>query len=554
MKKWDLQSNFQFPLPAGEAGISNFQKDKLIKILLENRGLKSNKEIIEFLNPKLSSISSKNLEIKKSELDKAIKRIKKAIKEETQIIVFGDYDVDGITGTAILWETLNKMGANVMPYIPNRAKEGYGLSIAAIDNLLKLHKKTKIIITVDNGIVANEAIDYANKLGLEVIVTDHHVPLKRLPRAYAILHSTKVCGAAVAWILSKELGSKSNNHLELVALATVADVMKLTGHNRTLLKLGLEFIRKTSRPGFIEMFKLSGINQSEIGVYELGHIIGPRINAMGRLEHGMDSLRLICTNNNIRALKLAKKLHTTNAKRQELTIESVVHAKKIADKHKKIIIISDKSFNPGIIGLISGRLTEEYYRPSIVISVGEKLSKASARSVKGFNIVEFIRIAKELLVDVGGHPGAAGFTIKTNDIPKLKKVLEKLADKQIDKKLLIRKIKIDCELPLEFVEQKLFDSIQTLAPFGYGNPEPVFLAKKVIVSKMQLVGKEKNHLKLELGSMNHESRMNGIMFGVEKDLKVNNGDEIDIAYSIFENEWQGNKKLELKLRDLKILD
>ena len=198
MKKWDLQNNFQF-------SISNFQLDKLTTILLQNRGIKTKKEIEEFLNPILESLTVQNLGIDKRNLQKSLKRIKKAIERKEKIIVFGDYDVDGITGSAILWETLNSLGADVMPYIPHRVQEGYGLSKVGIDNLMKIYPDSKLIITVDNGIVANEAVKYTNSLGLEVIITDHHVPGKSKPKAYAIVHTTSVCGAAVAWILSRAL-------------------------------------------------------------------------------------------------------------------------------------------------------------------------------------------------------------------------------------------------------------------------------------------------------------------------------------------------------------
>ena len=584
MKNWEVQSKLKVKS-------KKLKVDELINILLENRGLTKKNEIAEFLNPKLERITSKNLGVSQAQISKAVSRIKKAIKGGEQIVIFGDYDVDGICGTAILWEILNSVGADVMPYIPSRVEEGYGLSKKGIDNLRKKYNGAKIIITVDNGIVANEAVEYANSKGLEVIITDHHIPSKKLPNAFAIVHTIKICGAAVAWVLSRELlsvlgrrfseESKSvltfsvqanrkqitEEHLGLVSLATVADVMSLTSYNRTLVKFGLEQIRKTERVGLNKLINLAGIKKEKIGVYELGHIIGPRINAMGRIDEGMESLRLLCTPNVRRAGELAAKLHATNVKRQELTVESVTHAKGIASKSKKIIIISDKSYNPGIIGLIAGRITEEFYRPSIVISEGEITSKGSARSVNGINIIEFIRQAKGLLIDAGGHKGAAGFTIETNKINKLKKILEKLAEKQIDKSLLVRKIRIDCKLPLEFVNSEVFENVSKLAPFGYGNPEPVFLAENVEVESHRFVGKDGNHLKIQFkvpsnsaGRQSSKLKIDGIMFGASKSLKLKPNDKVGIAYSIYENEWlahrslgeggNGNKKLELKIKDI----
>ncbi|MBI4097506.1 MAG: single-stranded-DNA-specific exonuclease RecJ, partial [Candidatus Levybacteria bacterium] len=484
-----------------------------------------------------------------------------AIEKKEQIIIFGDYDADGVSGTAILWETLNSLSANVMPYIPHRVEEGYGLSVKGIENLLKTFPNTKLIITVDNGIVANKAVEFANSLGLDVIITDHHVPGKNLPKAYSIVHSTKICGAGVAWFFSKQIKNKKSNlksesangHLALVALATVADVMPLNGFNRTLLKIGLESLKKTKRIGLIELFKLAAIDANKIGAYEIGHIIAPRLNAMGRIQHAMDSLRLICTNNKSRAQELAQKLNSTNLERQQMTLDSFLHAKgNISEKTiKKILFIAHESYEPGVIGLIAGKLTEEFYRPSIVLSIGKEYSKASARSIAGFNIIEFIRLSSDLLVDAGGHPMAAGFTVETKNITKLQKLLEKLAEEQLADGLLVRKLKIDCELDLDLINEELFAEISKLAPFGQGNPEPAFLSKGVVIENMQIVGKDGRHLRIQVKSQNSKVKIGGILFGYDQSLDLKIGDKIDIVYVISQNEWNGNKKLELKIKDIK---
>ncbi|MEK9176390.1 MAG: single-stranded-DNA-specific exonuclease RecJ [Patescibacteria group bacterium] len=550
--------------------LKKFDEEQLLKLLLENRGINSKKEIKEFLNPKLESLTVKNLGIDKKSLLRSLARIKTAIEKKERIIVFGDYDVDGITGTAVLWETLNSLSANAMPYIPHRVSEGYGLSKIGIENLIKQYEDVKLIITVDNGIVANEAVGFAKSKNIEVIITDHHVPDNKLPKAYSIVHSTKICGAAVAWFLSKriknqELGIKDgliDDHLSLVALATVADVMPLNGFNRTLVKIGLENLKNTKRPGLLALLKSAGVDKKDIGVYEIGHIIGPRINAMGRLQHGMDSLRLICTRDPKRAIDLAQKLNLTNIKRQQLTFDSFAHAKNLVGEDvDKLIFISDKSYEPGVIGLIAGRLTENYYRPSIVLSVGKTYSKASARSVSGFNIVEFIRTFSDILVDVGGHPMAAGFTVETKNIEKLKKKMEKLAEGNINQKLLTRIVKVDCELSLSLINNNLFVLLNKLAPFGYGNPEPTFLASSVVIESMRSVGIEQKHLKVQLrsdlGLASSQGRtlnvgtIDGIIFNHDssQDLKI--GGKVDIVYTISENIWNGNKNLELKIKDIK---
>ena len=557
----------------------------LTRVLFKNREIKTKKEIEEFLDPKLENVTTGSVGINKKQLKKAVERISLAIKNKEQIVVFGDYDVDGICGSAILWETLNVLRAKVTPYIPHRIDEGYGLSETGIQNSEFRIKNCKLIITVDNGIVANKAVDFANKKGIDVIVTDHHVPSNPttgsgLPKALAIVHTTKLCGTGVAYLLANGLwqmadGKKSISHnpyaishLELVALATVADLVPLKWSNRTLLKFGLASLNKTKRIGLLELFKEAGLEKQSIGVYEIGHMIAPRLNAMGRLEYAMDSLRLICTNNQKRAENLARLLGSTNRERQDLTLQTVLHAKEQVEtqksplrpaqrdfagqaKLKNLLFIAHESYEQGVIGLVAGKMVEEFYRPTIVVSIGEKLSKASARSINGFNIIEFIREHSALLVDAGGHPMAAGFTVKTSKLLELQKALEDRAELILNKDLLTRSLKIDCELPLSFVDLNLYESLQKLAPFGMGNPEPTFISKGVMVEDIRLVGAEGKHLKLKFRIQNSEFRIDGIGFGMGAlSSKIHIGDKVDIVYTIDENEWNGEKRLQLKVKDL----
>ena len=551
MKKWEVLTKLK-------TKNSKFKNDEVIKILLVNRGIKTKKETEEFLNPKLSNVTAENVRINKVQLKKSVARIKKAITKKEQVVIFGDYDVDGVCGTAILWETLNDLGAKVIPYIPHRIDEGYGLSEKGILNLESQISNVKLIITVDNGIVAEKAVDFAKKQGIDVIITDHHVPSKILPKAFSIVHTTLLCGTAVAYMLSREIQNTKykiqNTHLELVALATVADLVPLTGANRVLLKSGLLELQKTKRLGLLALFKEAQINPQTIGVYEIGHIIAPRLNAMGRLESAMDSLRLLCTLNDKRAEELAHKLGSTNRERQSVTGEAVSHAKTKVRNAKSekdsLLFISDEAYEQGVIGLVAGRLVEEFYRPSIVVSKGKTFSKASARSIAGFNIVEFIRNELELLVDVGGHPMAAGFTVETKKLSLLEKKLKKRAKELLSQDLFKRVIRIDLELPSSLISQKLYDAIQKLQPFGMKNPEPVFLTKNFTVSDIRLVGNGRKHLKLSLQAPDSNLQIGGIYFGGGENNVLSIGDRVDVAYNILENEWKGNKKLELKIKDL----
>ena len=549
MKKWEI---------INKEKNQKLDTEEIVKILLKNRGIKTKKEITEFLNPKLSTVTALNVGIKKSELKKSVARIKKAIKEKEQIVIFGDYDVDGVCGSAILWETLNSVGAKVLPYIPHRIDEGYGLSEKGIENLKLKIKDCSLIITVDNGIVANKAVDYAKKEGIEVIITDHHVPTKNLPKAFSIVHTTAVCGTAVAYFLAEEFKNQhskfKNSHLELVALATVADLVPLVGANRALLKQGLLELRQTKRLGLLALFKEARIMPKEIGVYEIGHMIAPRLNATGRLGSAMDSLRLICTYDNKRAEELAHKLASTNKERQGVTEEAVVHAKtkvRNSKTEESLLFISDEAYEQGVIGLVAGRLVEEFYKPSIVVSKGEAYSKASARSIAGFNIIEFIREELALLVDVGGHPMAAGFTVETSKLTLLEKKLKKRAKELLSEETLKRSIRIDFELPDFLIVQKMFAAIQKLQPFGMKNPEPVFLTKNLIVEDIRLVGNGGKHLKIRLKSKDLKTYFEGIAFGMGEQNGFKIGDRVDVVYNLSENEWNGNKKLQLKIKDVK---
>ena len=572
MKKWETIGKFK--IEKGELRV-----EKLIDLLLENRNIKTKKEREEFLHPQLFDVTPKTVGIDLKQLKKALVRIQKAIDDKEQIIVFGDYDVDGITGSAILWETLHKMGAKVLPYIPHRVDEGYGLSKAGITNVSEQTPDIKLIITTDNGIMAHEAVVFANEQNIDVIITDHHTVGDKLPDAYAVVHTTKLCGAGVAYLLSKEIktviASKAKQsqkeeiaaspsaprndteediHLELATLGTVADLVPLTGANRAIVKAGLKKLPKTKRLGLLELYKNAEIEKDIFEPYEIGFVIGPRLNASGRIESAMDSLRLICTTNRERAAELAAKLELVNKERQQLLKEAKEHA--IAQvqsekfKIKSLLFVAHESYPQGVIGLVAGKLVEEFYRPAIVLSIGEVHSKASARSVSGFNIIEFLRLHEEFFVNAGGHPMAAGFTVETIKLLDLQKALEDKADEILTEDILTRRLKIDCELPFAAITKKFYEAISQLAPFGMGNSEPVFATKRVFIDEIRIMGKDGSHLKLFLRQ--DKDIFEAIGFGLgalAAELKV--GDTIDVAYTIDENVWNGNTKLQLKIKDIK---
>jgi len=563
MKKWNILNKTAQDL---------VDIDSLVGVILQNRGITAEEDIRTFLHPKLEDITPISLNIDTKELQRGVDRVRKAIEGKESIVVYTDYDVDGICAGAIVWETLYALGANIMPHVPHRVDEGYGLSHKGI-----IHVKGKfqasLIITVDHGIVAHEEVDFARSLGIDVILTDHHTPSSTKPKAHALIHTTQLSGSGVAWFFakairdqftkrglnnSKESSAKRDDHLELAAIATISDLVSLIGPNRAIVKHGLDMVRTTTRVGLLALIEESGLTLEKIGTYEVGHVLAPRINAMGRLTHAIEALRLLCTKDNTRAHVLAQKLGLTNKERQELTQETVMHAKELLARETKIdnsqgeklIFLHHTSFNQGIIGLVAGKLVEEHYRPAVVIAEGLQYSKASARSIKGFNIVEAIRSCGDLLIDCGGHPMAAGFTVETTKIMLLKKRLKEIAERELDEDTLTPTIAIDCTLPLEAIRMEVVERLGQLEPFGMGNPKPIFASFGVLVERARLVGATGNHLKLTLKD---NLALDVIGFGlgnVYKELQP--GKPIDIVYALEENEWNGSKRLQLRLKDVRI--
>lgn len=544
--KWELLN---------QAKISDL--NKLQDILLENRGMKSKKDKEEFLNPpNPSKIGIKELRIRDESVKKIIKRIKKAKKDGEFVIIYGDYDADGITATAILWETLHELGLEVLPFIPDRFEDGYGIKSESVDKLKNKFPKLSLIITVDNGIVAYDGIKKAKGLEIDTIVIDHHQKGSLKPSTNYLLHTTSVCGSALTWIFCKELvksfriqdlESKIQERLSLAAIGTIADQVLLVGINRSIVKFGLEELNKTKRPGILAMLKESGTEK--IGVYEIGYIIAPRINAMGRLKNGIESLRLLCTQNQLKALEIAKNIGNTNRDRQKIVEEVLLLAHKNVIK-EKIIVIAGENYHEGVIGLAAGKLAEEFYRPAIVLSIKGDIAKASARSITGFNIIDAIKTVN-LHLEGGGHPMAAGFSIKTAKIKRFTKEINKLANSLLTDELLDRNLKIDCELGFDLLNGNLVKVLNGFEPTGLGNPGATFVAKNVELVNAKLVGKEGKHLKMQLKQNEHI--FDSIFFGGAKMYsKLSPDSQVNIAYNVEENIWNGHRNIQLKIKDIAI--
>lgn len=511
--------------------------DNIIDQLLTNRGIDPNDKE-KFINPKPSDLSDP---FKLKDVAKASARIKEAVAKKEKIVIYGDYDVDGVSATAILWEAIHKIGGNVLPYIPNRFTEGYGISSDGVRKLIR--DGNKLIISVDAGITAHAPIQLAKELGTDFIITDHHSLPDEMPPAYAIVHTTELAGAGVAYKLAQTLIDKPG--LDLAALGTIADVVPLVGENRAIAKFGLQDLQKTTRPGLLSIYEESRIDRARIGTYEVGFIITPRLNAQGRLEHALDSLRILLTKDSNRAYELAKHLGETNRERIHRTTSMLDHAyQTVGDgTQQKLWIISSPDYEQGIIGLVAGRLTDALNRPVIVIAEDKELSKGSARSIDGFDVTQAINSASDLLITYGGHPQAAGFTISTKNLPAFKKRLEEYANSKLKEDDLIPKIEIDVELKTSQITLDLAKQIQTLAPFGTSNPNPLFVARKLQVGAMRLLSENK-HLRVDL------SGIECIGFGLgPRSSEIRPDMVVDAVFHIEENVWQGKSRLQLKLRD-----
>lgn len=526
------------------------QISDILTTLLTNRGLTDPHQIHEFLHPAHPmDIPSADLGWDNSQLITAVELAHHHLINNHPVAVYGDYDVDGITSTAILWETFYGFSKSVFPHIPHRREEGYGLTVKGIDHCLS--QGAKLIITADSGITAAAEIAYCRSRGCDVIVIDHHQPPAELPQPNSLLFSTATSAAGLSWFFVKEFlqsypspKADLDDLLSLAAVSVICDLVPLLGISRSIAKYGLTSLNKTTRPGLLALFSLAGIKLGEIDTYHAGFIIGPRINAMGRLEHALDSLRLLCTTAPMRAMELAQLLDDTNHSRQDLTLNSTKDAlsRFSTVDVPAVIIVADPSYDEGVIGLVAAKLVEQFYRPSLVISVGQEVSKGSARSVSGFHLTDFLKKHSRYLTSVGGHQMAAGFSLSTSDLDNFIAKIQS-ASSEIDTSAFVRLRKIDADIPLSLVGQDLYNEVNRFAPFGLGNPRPVFASNHVTVSSPKRVGKDFSHLKFMV------SGLDAIYFQAPPDLNLS--DQVEkIVYSLDINTYNGVSKLQLLVKDI----
>lgn len=544
----------------------------LLNLILNQIGIEDKESAEKFLNP-----NAKNIESPYNfyQIESTAQKILELVHQKKKIFIHGDYDVDGIVATSILWDFLyRKLGANVLPIVPNRFDDGYGLSTNTLDKISS--QGGEVVITVDCGIKDNDTIKkYSN---LQFIITDHHSFAKDengefiIPNAeniVGIVHPLdargnvqfqKICGATVVWKLIQVLTKISNinfdpfEYIDLVALATSTDIMPLIGDNRIIISEGIKFIRATQNPSIKAIIDVAGINQSEINEYDFGYVIGPRLNAAGRVDDAMQAVRLLSTNDMKKANQLANVLNDLNIERQRITQELLDEAFKQADsKQSKLIAVWGKDWPEGIIGLVAGRLNEKYSRPSIVCSINSTTKQVvgSGRSPETFDITTALSSQSELLLRYGGHVQAAGFQLEEESFEKFISSMENYVEQNMSDEDTIATLKINSKLTLSDLNTDLVEEIKLLEPFGFANPKPKFWFENLEVLDVKLIGKDKRHLKIYAKDSNNK-RIDCIGFGLGDSFdSIQIGDKIDIVGSVGTNEWNNRIHIQIEIKDFK---
>ncbi len=529
----------------------------LIAQLLYNRGIKIG-EIAAFLSADHRLEGNPFL---LPDISEAVSRVYKAVIAREKIAVYGDFDVDGVTATVILGEGLSKLGAEVIPYIPDRVNEGHGLKISALERLQT--QGVALVITTDCGVTDLAEVKQAQGMGMDMIITDHHVPLGSLPRAVAVVDPKRkdsvypypdLAGAGVAFKVLQALFHKDSREewltrlLDLVVLATVTDLVTLVGENRYLVREGLRELNNSSRIGIQEMVKLTRLKPGELDAEDISWVLGPRLNAAGRMDDSSTSYKLLTTQSPEEARLLSLELEEKNTERQKLTSEVLSRAReKLAAKlHLPLLIEGDESYSSGVIGLVAGRLTDEFYKPTIIINLGSEPCQGSCRSIVEFDIASALTECHDLLTTFGGHPLAAGFTISRQNLPKLEQRLMSLAMDQLGHLDLRPEIVIDAELPLSTFSGEAFNLIQKLSPFGRSNPQPTFLTRQVEVIECRNFGNQGEWLRLKLKQGNVTWQAVDFRSQVKREDIPSH---IDIIYNLEKSRWDGEEVLSLNLRD-----
>ena len=544
----------------------------IISQILINRGFRDIESARPYLYPSLNDLHSPFL---MKDIKKGVERLIKAIHNKEEIVIYGDYDADGITSVVILLKFISQVTPFIDYYIPDRIQEGYGLKIPAIDKFKQ--DNVSLIITVDCGISDVEQIAYAQSIGIDTIILDHHEISGDLPPAVAAINPNRedcafpfkgLAGVGIAYnflialrgALNKEGFWKNKNYpnlkeyLDIVSLGTIGDIAPLIDENRIFTKIGLELITEGKRPGIKALKEVSGVDNQVIDSFKASFSLIPRINAAGRIASPSDAVKLLMTDNIAEARVLAEKLDSYNRHRQLMEkkiLSDILDIIRRNDSIKKMnsLVFSSDQWHPGIIGIVASRLVELYNRPAFVISLQNGLGKGSGRSVSGFNIYKGIQQCAHLLVSYGGHYHAAGISIKKENIDEFKGMLDQIAMNNAEITDMTSQINIDAECPIESTRADWITQFELLAPFGSKNPEPLLYARNVKASALIIVGN--NHLKMWVNSNN--SSRDSIWFNMGKYIHALNGATFDIVFTPQINNWNGSQDIQLKIKDINII-
>jgi single-stranded-DNA-specific exonuclease len=529
--------------------------------LLYNRGVRTRPQADAFL---AADHRLTNDPFLLPDMRQAVDRLRRAVEAGETVAVFGDFDADGLTGAAVVTKALEGLGARVVPYLPDRSSEGHGLNPLAIGSIRA--QGVTAMVTVDCGTTAVEEVDLASALGIDTIVTDHHTLSGPPPQASAVVNPKReesefpylgLTGAGLSYKLVEALYDDlerpvPEDLLEIAALGTVADVGPLTGENRYIVKRGLELLNSTSHPGIEALIARCGLEKGKIDSRDISFSLVPRLNASGRLGDPHLSLDLLTAATKDKAESLAERLEEANVRRRELSQlayrEAMDQVERDGPSADPIIFVEDGKWAPGILGLVAGRLSEAFHRPVAAVAVGPQVSRASMRSIPEFDVMEALGLVEDRLVRYGGHPAAAGFTVPTPGLDELKAQMLDIASGRVSAATAVPSIEVDCEAGPAIVDRATLDFMESLAPFGEGNPAPVLLTTGMRVSQSRVVGRTKAHLKM---SLVHNSRMWEAIAFNQADRAITAGDVVDAVYNVGLNEWGGVTRMELRVLDVR---
>lgn len=566
MRNWRVKEK------AETRSVGDISLPPIILNLLFQRGINTEEKINYFISPDYDRDICDPFLF--SQIEVVIERIRKARDDDELVVIFGDYDADGVTSTAILKETLDNLGIKSHVHIPDKKKEGYSINLEAVEEFKKIG--AKLIITVDCGITNKKEIKKASEYGMDTIVIDHHHIPAEIPDAYAIINpkmensgypEIDLAGVGVTFkivqaIYEKFLPDKKEQlkwMLDLVAIGTVADCVSLLGENRTFVKYGLVVLSKTRKIGLQEIFNVAKLKIDENNIpdtYNISFQIAPRINAAGRMGHANTAYNLIIERNQDQARKLALELESNNQNRQKMTEATVKNVKILAEKNfkdKKFIFAVGEDFPIGIVGLVAGKIADMFNKPVAVIQKKEKVSEGSFRSIPQLNIIKAIEECSDLLIKFGGHDQAAGIKIENKNLDKFHKKLDSIINSKLKDKDLTPEIIIDAEIKIEDINFNLIENLEKLEPFGKGNEKPVFLIKGLVVENINIVGKNAKHLKLFLRSPDSSPKVfEAIGFNMANENKnIKKGDKIDAVFNLEKDEWNNSQKIQMKLIDIR---